>query len=193
MAQDSRTRPFSIEDFDVVAALVTDTWGSAVDLDWSVPAGTLEWSCWKTADHTVDCVFSYALFLASRRQEGYPPFDLLRALPEATPADLVEGLHAVVRMLRAVIVTSPPGTRAVLTRTTDGDASDFAPRAAHEMILHGYDVCSGLGVRFEPPRDVSRRLLLHTNAWLPSGADSIETSDAWSDLLARSGRAGPSA
>jgi hypothetical protein len=41
--------------------------------------GTLEWSCFKTADHTVDCVFSYAFFLASRRTDRYPPFGELHA------------------------------------------------------------------------------------------------------------------
>ena len=87
-------RSFSPEDFSALSRLVVKTWRSGVDRDWSVPAGTLEWSCRKTADHTVDCVFSYALFLASRRQDSYPPFGELHALPNATPADLVDGLQA---------------------------------------------------------------------------------------------------
>jgi hypothetical protein len=87
---DPDERSFSPDDFSALSRLVLETWRSAVDRDWSVPAGTLEWSCWKTADHTVDCVFSYAFFLASRRQDNYPPFGELHALPNATPADIVD-------------------------------------------------------------------------------------------------------
>ena len=76
-----------------------EAWESGLDRDWSVPAGTLEWSCFTTADHTVDCVFSYALFLASRRQDTYPNFTELHALPGASPADLLYGLRAVCTML----------------------------------------------------------------------------------------------
>jgi hypothetical protein len=32
------------------------------DLDWrQVPAAGLEWSCWKTALHMVDCLYFYAM------------------------------------------------------------------------------------------------------------------------------------
>ena len=51
----------TVEDFDTISVLVLDSWITGVDLDWSVPAGTLEWSCLYTADHVIDCVFSYAL------------------------------------------------------------------------------------------------------------------------------------
>jgi hypothetical protein len=42
--------PFTVDDFDHLSQLVIDLWGSAVDRDWSVPAGALEWSCFTTAD-----------------------------------------------------------------------------------------------------------------------------------------------
>jgi hypothetical protein len=105
---------FSPEDFAMLTRLVLDAWRSGVDGDWSVPAGTLEWSCWRTADHTVDCVFSYAFFLASQRQDTYPPFGELHALPDATPADILDGLQATTTMLSAVIATTDPEARAVI-------------------------------------------------------------------------------
>lgn len=182
--------PFTADDFDRLSRLVIEAWGSGLDRDWSVPAGTLEWSCFETADHTVDCVFSYALFLASRRQDSYPPFGELHALPEATPADLVEGLRAVSTMLFAVIVTAEPDTRAVVGLwpvAETGAPGDFAARGAHEMILHAHDVCTGLGVPFDPPRDLCERLRDHTRAW-PMGAPVSPTEDPWSDLLEKSGR-----
>src|SRR5687767_3592829 len=104
MSPTSKPDAFSADDFAALAELVINSWDSARDRDWSVPAGSLEWSCWRTAEHTVDCVFSYAFFLASRAQNRYPAFDELRALSEATPDDLVDGMRAAANMLHGVIV-----------------------------------------------------------------------------------------
>ncbi len=187
---------FTVEDLEVVGDLTLTAWGSAVERDWSVPAGTLEWTCLATADHTIDCVFSYALFLASRKIDGYPAFDLLRALPDAGPADMLDGLRAVVGMLAAVIRTSPPDARATLFGggghpVVTGPAP-FAPRGGLELALHAHDVCSGLGVAFAPPTDVCARLLAATDGW-PGAVDGWSpTGDPWTDLLTRSGRPTPS-
>jgi hypothetical protein len=184
-------RRFSPEDFSALSRLVLDAWRSGLDRDWSVPAGTLEWSCWKTADHTVDCVFSYAFFLASRRQDTYPPFAELHALPNATPADLVDGLQASATMLSAVIATAEPDARAVIglwPHAQNGRPPDFAARGALEMILHAYDVCTGLDIAFDPPQDVCARLRDYASEW-PGQAPLPATDDPWSDLLERSGRA----
>jgi len=181
---------FSPEDFSTLTRLVLDAWRSGLDRDWSVPAGTLEWSCWKTADHTVDCVFSYAFFLASRRLDTYPPFGELHALASATPGDIVEGLQAATTMLSAVIAAAAPDTRAVIglvPHAQNGSPRDFAARGALEMILHAHDVCSGLGIPFAPPNDVCARLRDDAHEW-PGQARLPATDDAWSDLLERSGR-----
>ena len=182
--------PCTVEDFATLRDQVIRSWSSALDHDWSVPAGTLEWSCWATADHTIDCVFSYALFLASRAQVRYPQFGELHALPDARPADLVEGLLAVTNMLIAVIEATPPGTHAIIRQRppTTAPRRDFAARGAHEMILHAHDIASGLGVALRPDGDVCRRLRDHTATW-GYGPDVTPTADAWSDLLQRSGRA----
>ena len=93
-------------------------------------------------------------------------------------------------MLRAVIVTADPGTRAVIDyrpHATTGSPQDFAARGALEMILHAHDVCAGLGIPFDPPQPVCERLRDHTRDW--PLASTPASSDAWSDLLERSGRA----
>jgi hypothetical protein len=185
-----RDAHFTVDDFERLSGLVLDAWGSAVDRDWSVPAGTLEWSCFLTADHTVDCVFSYAFFLASRRLGTIPPFGELHALPGAAPLDLIDGLRASCMMLSAVIKAAEPGTRAVLwglPGLAPGSPDDFAARGGHELILHAHDVCTGLGVPFDPPRDLCEGLRATTRAW-PVGPEIEPTGDAWSDLLERSGR-----
>jgi hypothetical protein len=181
---------FSPGDFSTLTRLVLDAWRSGLERDWSVPAGTLEWSCRNTADHTVDCVFSYAFFLASRRLDTYPPFGELHALANATPADIVEGLQAATTMLSAVIAAAEPGARAVIglsPHAQNGSPRDFAARGALEMILHAHDVCAGLGIPFAPPDDVCARLRDEARDW-PGQARLPATDDAWSDLLERSGR-----
>jgi len=184
---------FTVEDLEVVGELALAAWGSAVDRDWSVPAGTLEWTCLATADHTVDCVFSYALNLAFRKEDGYPAFDLLRALPDAGPADMLDGLRAVVGMLAAVIRAAPPDARATLFSgggpVVTGPAP-FAPRGGLELALHAHDVSTGLDVPFEPPAPVCARLLASTAGW-PGAAAEPATDDPWADLLVRSGRPSP--
>ena len=184
--------PFTVDDFETISRLTLDAWGSAVDRDWSVPAGTLEWTCWYTADHTVDCVFSYAFMLATRRQHAYPNFSELHAPDGAPPQDLVDGLRGACELLRATILAAPPGTRAIMAyapQPITGDGNDFAARGAHELILHAHDVSTGLGVAFEPPADPCARLLDHTTGW-PRVGTVTRTDDAWSDLLVRSGRPG---
>jgi hypothetical protein len=181
---------FTAADLKVVSEYVIERWSGALDRDWSVPAGPVDWSCLRTADHTIDCVFSYALFLTSGRQASYPPFGELHALDEAGPADLVEGLRAVSRILWACVTTADPNERAIIRRRPPetGAPNDFAARGGHEMILHASDVCRGLGVEFDPPRKVCERLWRHTSSWTPFGGTMPATGDSWHDLLVRSGR-----
>jgi hypothetical protein len=196
--------PFRREDLDEVAALVVGQWRAGLDRDWSAPAGTLEWSCARTADHTVDSVLAIAFFLASRKEDGYPEWGWgeLTMGPDAPPAHLVDGLEAVCRVLSGVIATAPPGTRAALRRwpqVETGGPDDFAARGALELVLHGADVCAGLDLPLVPPTGLATRLRDHVREWLwvdaraappavaPVGTLS-PTDDPWSDLLEGTGR-----
>ncbi len=193
MSDHSDIGPFTVIDLDTVARLVLNGWTAAADLDWSVPAGTLTWSCLQTADHVIDCVFSYALFFASRKQDAYPNFGELHALPDATPRDMIDGLRAVTTMLVAVIATAPSDTTAVMLRfptIRTGGPNDFAARGALEMILHGYDISAGLGLDFPPPDDLCGRLFAATVSW-PQPIGVVASSDPWADIVERSGRPRP--
>jgi hypothetical protein len=188
---------FTVEDLHELGALVSGAWTSAADRDWSVPAGTLDWTCLATADHAVDCVYAPAFGLASRRTDRYPDLGLQVLGERATPARLVESLGVATRVLAAVVGDADPDVRAVIFRRPDvtlGAPADFVPRAAVELILHAHDVCVGLGVAFEPPAPLARRLREHTRPWpmwtvVWHGLGT--TDDPWGDLLAGSGRARP--
>jgi hypothetical protein len=167
---------FSREDLDTVSEVVAAAWRSGRNRDWSAPAGTLDWTCTKTADHTVDSVLAVAFFLASRRQDNYPDWGWgeLTMGAAARPELLIEAVESVGRVLSGVVATTGPDVRAVIWRRprieTRGP-EDFAPRGALELLLHGHDVASGLGVAFDPPDDVCARLRDHTRGWPHWSAD----------------------
>jgi hypothetical protein len=185
---------FTAADLYELSGLVASVWMSAVDRDWSVPAGTLDWSCTATADHAVDCVYAPAFFLASRKVDAYPDAggDLTMG-PDASPARLVQSLEIATRILVAVVNDAGPDERAVIFRRPEvltAPPEDFLPRAALELILHAHDVCAGLGVPFEPPRDLTYRLREHTRPWpmWTMGWTLGRTDDPWGDLVTGSGR-----
>jgi hypothetical protein len=108
---------FTVDDLYELSGLVSSAWTTASDLDWSVAAGTVEWSCTKTADHAVDCVYAPAFFLASRRQDSYPEVEVDLTLgAEANPHRLVQSLEIATRILVAVVNDAGPDVRAAIFR-----------------------------------------------------------------------------
>jgi len=184
---------FSVADMDELTALVASAWAEGVDRDWSAPAGTLDWSCAKTADHTVDTVLAPAFFLASRKLDGYPPGEPFTLGARPQPEELVEALVTATRILTAVVATAEPDARATIWYRPEPETrprDDFVPRAGLELILHAHDVCTDLGVAFEPPAHLCERMREHTRDWpmWQFWSELGRTDDAWGDLLAASGR-----
>jgi hypothetical protein len=189
---------FTSDDLTTLTALVADAWRSGLDRDWSAPAGDLEWSCTKTADHTVDTVLAPAFFLASRKQDAYPEFGAFSPGSDARPDLLVEALETAARILIAVVTAAEPDARAVIWRRPQVELrgpADFVPRGGFELALHGHDVCTGLGVAFRPPTGLCERLREHTRAWpywsSPGWSPPTMTGDPWTDLVVSSGRRPP--
>jgi hypothetical protein len=188
---------FGCDDLEELAALVAGAWRRAADHDWSAPAGVLEWTCTRTADHAVDTVLAPAFFLASRRRDDYPPFAPTSVGPDPRPGDLADGVETAARILAAVVRTTAPDVRAVIWRRPRVETRpprDFVPRGALELIVHGHDVCTGLGVPFAPPAPLCERLRRHTGEWphwRSSGWSPLTLAgDPWADLLRAAGRAG---
>jgi hypothetical protein len=191
----SGTDQFTTSDLAALSSYVATKWRAAVDLDWSAQAGTVEWSCLRTADHAVDCVWAPAFFLASRRTDRYPAIGADMAIgPDADPTRLVESLEMGTRVLSAVIHDTDPDVRSVIFRRPEilvAAPEDFAPRGAIELILHAHDVCLGLGVEFEPDSGLCHRLREHTRPWpmwTVAWHGLAQTDDPWRDLLIGSGR-----
>jgi hypothetical protein len=186
---------FTTADMAALSQCVVAAWTMAVDRDWTVPAGTLDWSCLQTADHAVDCVYAPTFFLASRRLDSYPDMGSGLVMGDAAaPAGLIESLQIASRLLVALINDTDPAVRAVIFRFPEilvAPPADFAPRAATELILHAHDVCSGLGVAFEPDAALCGRLREHTRPWpmwTVAWHGLAESDDPWADLLTSSGR-----
>jgi hypothetical protein len=186
---------FTVDDLRNLSELVGSIWLSAANKDWSVRAGTLEWSCLQTADHAVDCVYAPAFFLASRRTDSYPDVGRdLRLGARANPSRLVHSLEIATRLLVGVVNDAKPHEEAIIFQRPSvivAAPADFAPRGALELALHAHDVCSGLGVPFVPPMELCQRLREHTRAWPmwtsmwgPLGASNAP----WNDLLLAFGR-----
>ena len=186
---------FTVDDLHELSNLVATAWSSAAERDWSVQAGTVEWSCTRTADHAVDCVYAPAFFLASRRSDNYPDVGLdLTIGDDATPLLLVQSLEIATRILAAVVKDAEPDVRAVIFRrpaVLTAPPQDFLPRGAIELVLHAHDVCTGLQVPLEPPAGLCHRLREHTRPW-PIWTVAWNglgcSDDPWGDLLAGSGR-----
>lgn len=186
---------FSCDDLAELAGLVAAAWRAGAARDWSAPAGTLEWSCARTADHAVDTVVAPAFFLASRRQDDYPPYGVSSPGPDATPAQLAEALETAARILIAVVAAAPVDTTAIIWRRPRPETrppADFVPRGGLELALHGHDVCAGLGVAYAPPPALADRLRRHTADWphwrSPGWSPLTLDGDPWADLLRASGR-----
>jgi uncharacterized protein (TIGR03083 family) len=136
----------------VVAALAP-----GVGQDWLRPAGELEWSCRFTAEHAAHCLQAYAIQLASRAPTHYVSF-FSRALENATNADVMELLDASGRLLSAVVRAAKPTDRGFHPFGM-ADAEGTAGMGCIELLVHGGDIATGLGLPFDPPSDVCAWIL----------------------------------
>jgi hypothetical protein len=161
---------------------------SVADRDWSSPARGLDWSCWRTVDHITDCIFSYTLQLAGRARDGWLHLEELRAKPDATPGQLLDSLTAVANLFQAVLQATPIDAVA-----SDGvfelGVADWTARALNELLLHTHDVLGGLGGGFAPSPEVCSFVLGSPTLWMYDGVQRKDVPDAWTTMLAASGRA----
>ncbi|MGC4869318.1 maleylpyruvate isomerase N-terminal domain-containing protein [Micromonospora sp. DT53] len=135
--------------------------------DWSVPAGSLTWSCWTTAAHVAHDLLAYAGQVTGRPDDGYLPYDL-RVSPDASPAQVLTVVRACAGLLAASVDTAPPDTRA--WHWGPCDPPGFAAMGVAETLLHTHDITLGLGVPWQPPQRLSALVLRRLFPDAPAGS-----------------------
>ena len=80
-------------------------------LDWWVPAGSLDWSCWTTAAHVAHDLLAYAGQIAAHPTTAYLPFDLAVA-SDASPREVLQVVTACGGLLSSALASASPHTRA---------------------------------------------------------------------------------
>lgn len=171
------------DDLDTALDCVATALGAATGKDWSALPGTGDWDCWHTAEHVGDCLLSYAAQLVARPAGRYVRF-LAAADKEASAAEVLEFAVAGGRILAATVRTAAPRVRAYHP-TGMADPEGFAGMGCVEALVHGADVALGLGLRFDPPRDLCARVLARM---FPEVSEELAGVDPWQALSWATGR-----
>ncbi|MGC5362660.1 VOC family protein [Streptomyces sp. DT24] len=173
--------PVTPDDVATAVRLAVDTLAEAAAADWTVPAGTLAWSCWETAEHLGDDLFAYAAQLGPRRppldhdvpfrwapaREGGPS-NAVFADPAAGVAGLLRTVEANGALLTAMVRTASPGVRAHHSFGV-ADPEGFAAMGIVETLLHTDDIAQGLGIGWTPPDALCDRVLARLFPDAPKG------------------------
>lgn len=170
------------DDLDAAITRVMDTLRPATGKDWSARAGQVEWDCWHTAEHIGDCLLSYAAQLVVQPDGRYVRF-LATVDKDASAAEALEFAETGGRILASTVRTAAPGTRAYHP-TGMADPEGYAGMGCVEVLLHGQDIAQGLGVTFDPPRELCARLLTR----MFPHHDREDPGDPWVELLWSTGR-----
>lgn len=166
-------------DLRVVAGVCRSALEPLIDRDWSVPAGDLEWSCRYTLGHTGNAILFYAVNLATRSTTRCSSGE---SKLELSLEDLLGSLEGRAFALAEVVGAAPPDARGFHGQGP-ADPSGFAAMGCDEMLIHTYDIMSGLGESLDPPRDVCERTLGRLFPWV------ARDGDPWTTLLWANGRA----
>jgi uncharacterized protein (TIGR03083 family) len=144
-------------DLDAATACVVAALEPVVDLDWSTATGTGDLNAYRTAEHLGDCLMSYAVQLITQQRDNYVRFEAA-LLPDTTAAQALEFVVAGAGTLAAAVRTQGPDARG-WHPTGRSDPAGFAGMGIVELLVHGEDMCRGLGAKLEPPADVCARVL----------------------------------
>lgn len=181
----------SPDQFERLLQSAVDNLAEIPEHHWPAQTADLEWTRRETIDHTIDCIFSYAMQVAARAEAGFLPFSELHALPEASPTDLLTGLRAVGTMFIGSVRLAPPDLQ-----SSDGivrlDLSDWCARAGYELAVHTFDAVNGTGINWAPSPDIALSITESPGLWMFDRKRAEGAKDPWTFLLLGSGRIVPS-
>jgi uncharacterized protein (TIGR03083 family) len=153
-------------DLDRALAEVLQTLRPYAGADWSVRAGSLEWSCRDTAVHIAHDLLAYAGQVAGRPSDAYLPIDLT-VRGDATPAQILDVIEACATLLIRAIAGAGPDDRA--WHWGAADTGGFAALGMNELLVHAYDIGRGLGTGWRPPADLAAHVLARLFPDAPAG------------------------
>lgn len=168
-------------DIEAVTDEMIRTLSGHGDLDWSVPAGNLSWSCRDTATHVADDLIGYAAQLAAEAENSYLAFDIA-VPPEAGPDEILRVVDAGGALLASAVRTAHPGARGWHPGGV-ADPGGFAAMGVVEVLLHTHDITRGLGLGWSMPDDLCRTVL---SRLFPDAPD--DRADGAATLLWATGR-----
>ena len=142
MQAETAARELVPEDLLVAIAATRETLTPALEADWEVPAGGLDWTCRQTLDHIANTMIFYATHLATRARERRPP--VRNGDPALPPASLLSVAEAAAAILADVVRAAPPGTRGFHPAGL-ADGTGFVAMGCTEIMVHSADIAAGLG------------------------------------------------
>ncbi len=159
------------EDLILAARCVRDCLGPAQDRDWSVPAGDLEWQCWRVLDHMAQALSFYASHLATRAPTRLAAVRIgAQDRPLASPGEILEAIGSWAAILAAVARSAPPDSRGFHSQGM-ADASGFLAMGCDELLIHTSDIGLGLDLDFVPPSGLAARVRDRLFPWAPPDVD----------------------
>ncbi|MGW2107381.1 VOC family protein [Streptomyces sp. NPDC001948] len=186
--------PVTADDVTTAVRLAIDTLRDSPVDKWHSPAGSLEWTCWETAEHLSDDLFSYAAQLGPQRPsvDAYVPYrwstdreggpaNAVFADRSATTAGLLLTLEACGALLASMVRTTPPEVRSYHSYGVS-DPEGFAAMGIVETLVHTHDIAASLGAGWTPPAGLCDRVLARL---FP---DAPKDADRWAVLLWATGR-----
>ncbi|MEV6160658.1 VOC family protein [Streptomyces sp. NPDC052052] len=187
--------PVTADDVTTAVRLAVDALQGAPADNWRLPAGSLEWNCWETAEHLSDDLFSYAAQLGPRQPspDAYVPYrwgaehpggpaNAVFADRTAGSAGLLRTVEASGALLAAMVRTASPEVRSYHPYGVS-DPEGFAAMGVVETLVHTQDLAVGLDLPWAPPADLCDRVLARL---FP---DAPKDADRWTVLLWATGRA----
>jgi hypothetical protein len=141
-----------------------------VDRDWQrVPAAGLDWNCWQTALHMVDCLYFYTMQVVYGQTDDYLCTEL--ALDDsASPRRLLAALSAHAELLHRIARSADPDQRAHHNYGFS-DPAGFAAMGVVETLIHTFDVVRGLNAAdpWRPPAALAAPVIARLFPHAPSG------------------------
>jgi hypothetical protein len=156
------------DDLRRVVELCYDALAPCADADWTVRAGSLDWSCRETLEHL--CGLAYAPQLATRAT-GFSPLSF-QVTPGAPIGRLLLTMRASSAILAEVARAAPPSARAFHPAGM-ADPSGWVAMGMDELLIHTNDIAAGLRVPFEIDRHLAQLVLDRLFPWSPAGAEPV--------------------